>query len=101
MKCSTRHTGSFSFVVKTPYSTYYVQIPIPGESSLNASGAVSCLKRPTNGTTPMPSFDWKWKISEAVDRLRSRYDLIGRNTGAPFLALIYPPETEKAFEGEW
>lgn len=49
----------------------------------------------------MPSFDWKWKISEAIDRLRSRYDLIGRNTGAPFLALVYPPETEKAFEAEW
>jgi hypothetical protein len=49
----------------------------------------------------MPSYDWKWKISEAVDRLRGRYDLIGRSTGAPFLAVTYPPETEKAFESEW
>jgi hypothetical protein len=59
------------------------------------------LKHPKNGGILVPSFDWRWKISEAVERLRVRYDLIGRSTGAPFLALIYPPETEKAFECEW
>ncbi len=49
----------------------------------------------------MTSFDWRWKISEAADRLRSRYDFIGRSTGAPFLALVYPPEAEAAFLHEW
>lgn len=49
----------------------------------------------------MTRFDWKWKIAEATDRLRSRYGFIGRSTGAPFLALIYPPEAEAAFFDEW
>ena len=49
----------------------------------------------------MTRFDWKWKIAEATDRLRSRYGFIGRSTGAPFLALVYPPEAEAAFLHEW
>ncbi len=43
------------------------------------------------------SSDWSWTIREAVERLKSRYEYIGRKTGAPFLALIYPPEVEAAF----
>ena len=54
-----------------------------------------------NGVLLVPMFDWRWKVYEAVERLRSRYDLIGRSTGAPFLAIVYPPETEKAFNSEW
>lgn len=44
---------------------------------------------------------WRWKIEEAVDRLRSHYDHIGRKTGAPFLALVYPPQAEKVVLSEW
>jgi len=47
------------------------------------------------------SRDWKWKIGEALERIRTRYDFIGRKTGAPFLAVIYPPEVEVAFLKEW
>ena len=49
----------------------------------------------------MSSHDWRWKINEAVDRIRSRYEFIGRKTGAPFLALVYPPEVETAALKEW
>ncbi len=49
----------------------------------------------------MSSRDWKWKIGEALERIRTRYDFIGRKTGAPFLALVYPPEVEVAFLKEW
>ncbi len=45
--------------------------------------------------------DWRWKIGEAVDRLRTRYEHIGRKTGAPFLALVYPPEAELTVLKEW
>lgn len=45
--------------------------------------------------------DWRWKIGEAVDRLRTRYDYIGRKTGAPFLALVYPVEAEASVLKEW
>jgi hypothetical protein len=51
--------------------------------------------------SPMMTFDWKWKVFEATERLRSRYEFIGRSTGAPFLALVYPPEAEAAFLREW
>lgn len=47
------------------------------------------------------SADWRWKIAEAVDRIRTRYDHIGRKTGAPFLAVLYPPEAEIAALREW
>jgi hypothetical protein len=47
------------------------------------------------------SLDWRWKISEAIERIRTRYEFIGRKTGAPFLALVYPPEAEGAVVKEW
>jgi hypothetical protein len=49
----------------------------------------------------MSSQDWRWKIGEVVERVRTRYDFIGRKTGAPFLALVYPPEAEAVFFKEW
>ena len=49
----------------------------------------------------MTSSDWKWKISEAIERIRTRYEFIGRKTGAPFLALIYPPAAERMVLREW
>ena len=45
----------------------------------------------------MSSQDWRWKIGEAIERVRTRYEFIGRKTGAPFLALVYPPVAEAAF----
>ena len=45
--------------------------------------------------------DWRWKIGEAVERLRTRYRFIGRKTGAPFLALVYPMEAEATVLKEW
>ncbi len=45
--------------------------------------------------------DWEWKLREAVERLRTRYDHIGRKTGAPFLAIVYPPEVERSLFKEW
>ena len=49
----------------------------------------------------MAGRDWRWKIGEAVERLRTRYEHIGRKTGAPFLAVVYPPEAETAVSREW
>ncbi len=49
----------------------------------------------------MSSHDWRWKINEAIDRIRTRYEFIGRKTGAPFLALVYPPDVETAVLKEW
>ncbi len=49
----------------------------------------------------MSSHDWRWKIGEAIGRIRTRYDYIGRKTGAPFLAVLYPPEAELAVLKEW
>ncbi|MBI5514928.1 MAG: hypothetical protein HY909_14225 [Deltaproteobacteria bacterium] len=45
--------------------------------------------------------DWAWKLREATDRVRTRYQHIGRKTGAPFLAVVYPPESERAVLREW
>lgn len=45
--------------------------------------------------------DWSWKLQEAAERIRTRYDHIGRKTGAPFLAIVYPPEAEKTVLKEW
>lgn len=45
--------------------------------------------------------DWSWKLREALERVKSRYDHIGRKTGAPFLAVVYPPEAETAVLKEW
>ncbi len=49
----------------------------------------------------MTALDWRWKIGEAVDRLRTRYRFIGRKTGAPFLGLVYPTEAEATVLKEW
>ena len=45
--------------------------------------------------------DWAWKLREAVDRIKNSYTHIGRSTGAPFLAIVYPPEFEAAVFKEW
>lgn len=45
--------------------------------------------------------DWQWKLREAVDRVKNSYEHIGRSTGAPFLAIVYPPEVERAVFKEW
>ena len=47
-------------------------------------------------TTP-----WTWKLAEAAERIRHRYQHIGRKTGAPFLAIVYPMEEEVAVMREW
>ena len=75
-------------------------LPYSGSSS-HAPKMPLWLNFHLNGVLLVPMFDWRWKVYEAVERLRSRYDLIGRSTGAPFLAIVYPPETEKAFNSEW
>ncbi|MBN1937022.1 MAG: hypothetical protein JW934_20355 [Anaerolineae bacterium] len=49
----------------------------------------------------MNQLDWRWKIGEAIERLRTRYEFIGRKTGAPFLALVYPPAVEMTALKEW
>jgi len=45
--------------------------------------------------------DWQWKLHEAVERIRTRYEHIGRKTGAPFLAVVYPPDVEREVLKEW
>src|SRR5262245_31227536 len=45
--------------------------------------------------------DWGWKLREAVERVRTRYEHIGRKTGAPYLAIVYPPESERSVFREW
>jgi hypothetical protein len=45
--------------------------------------------------------DWEWKLREAAERIRTRYEHIGRKTGAPFLAIVYPPESERSVLREW
>jgi len=47
------------------------------------------------------NIDWGWKLREAVERLKTQYDHIGRKTGAPFLGIVYPPEAEAAALKEW
>jgi len=49
----------------------------------------------------MTGLDWRWKIAEAAERIRTRYQYIGRKTGAPFMAIVYSPEAEVAFLKEW
>jgi hypothetical protein len=49
----------------------------------------------------MSGTEWRWKIDEALDRIRTRLANIGRTTGAPLLALAYPPEAERAVLAEW
>ena len=45
--------------------------------------------------------NWKWKIGEAITRIQTRYDFIGRKTGVPFLAVVYPVTAEVAVLREW
>jgi hypothetical protein len=45
--------------------------------------------------------DWTWKLREAVERLKTSYAHIGRSSGAPFLAIVYPLEAEAALQREW
>jgi hypothetical protein len=47
------------------------------------------------------SDDWSWKLQEAIERIKTRYEYIGRKTGAPFLAIVYPPEVEIKVLKEW
>ena len=49
----------------------------------------------------MSGTDWKWKIGEAAERIRTRYEFIGRKTGAPFLSIIYPSAAEPMVLKEW
>ncbi len=66
------------------------------------TGSTVCPRDAFNlGGKLMSSNDWKWKISEAIERIRTRYEFIGRKTGAPFLALIYPPSAERMVLREW
>jgi len=43
------------------------------------------------------SKDWQWTVHEAITTLSTRYEAIGRMTGVPFLALVYPPTEERGF----
>ena len=45
--------------------------------------------------------DWSWKLRQAIESVKTRYDHIGRKTGAPFLSVVYPPEAEAAVLKEW
>lgn len=45
--------------------------------------------------------DWNKTLCEAVGHIQTRYIHIGRKTGAPFLAVMYPPEIEEAVFKEW
>ena len=49
----------------------------------------------------MNEVDWCWKLREAVDRIKTAYAHIGRGSGAPILAIVYPPEQEIAVLREW
>ncbi len=49
--------------------------------------------------TVMP--EWHKHLCEAVGWLQTRYQYIGRKTGAPFLAVMYPPEIEQDVFREW
>jgi hypothetical protein len=49
----------------------------------------------------MTEVDWGWKLREAVDRIKTAYAHIGRSSGAPILAIVYPPEQEIAVLREW
>lgn len=49
----------------------------------------------------MSMVDWRWKLAETAERIRTRYAHIGSKTGAPFLAVVYPPEAQAAVFKEW
>jgi hypothetical protein len=45
--------------------------------------------------------DWNKTLCEAIGRIQTRYDYIGRMTGTPFLAVMYPPDIEEDVFKEW
>lgn len=45
--------------------------------------------------------DWRASMTEALERIRTRYDYIGRKSGAPFVAVTYAPNVEQAALREW
>jgi len=45
--------------------------------------------------------DIYWKIKEAAARIKDRYHFIGHQTGAPFLAIVFPLEAELWTMKEW
>jgi len=47
------------------------------------------------------SVDWAHKLRQAIERITTRYEHIGRKTGAPFLAIVYPPDSESEVLREW
>jgi len=47
------------------------------------------------------SVDWAQKLRQAIERITTRYEHIGRKTGAPFLAIVYPPDSEREVLREW
>jgi hypothetical protein len=49
----------------------------------------------------MMEVDWDWKLREAVERIKTAYAHIGRSSGAPILAIVYPPDQEIAVLKEW
>ncbi|MFH1983211.1 MAG: hypothetical protein ABIL58_15315 [Pseudomonadota bacterium] len=49
----------------------------------------------------MMNADIAWKLKEAASRIKQRYAFIGHQSGAPFLAIVFPHEQEKWTMGEW
>jgi hypothetical protein len=49
----------------------------------------------------MIEVDWGWKLREAVERIKTAYAHIGRSSGAPILAIVYPPDQEIDVLKEW
>jgi hypothetical protein len=47
------------------------------------------------------SEDISWKIKEAASRIKDRYDFIGHQKGASFLAIVFPHEAELWTMKEW
>jgi len=47
------------------------------------------------------SVDWAGNLRLAIERITTRYEYIGRKTGAPFLAIVYPPNSEREVMREW
>jgi len=49
----------------------------------------------------MSEIDWKKRIGEAVERFTADYDSIGRKSGSPLLAIVFPPSYEREVLREW
>lgn len=45
--------------------------------------------------------DWNRTLRESIEILKTKYNIIGRKTGAPFLAITYPVEVEGKVLHEW